>query len=258
MRWKPKTWPEGLRASVPLALPVAAVGMTFGLLAGPLLGAVPSIVMSTLVWSGTAQFAALSVLTSGGGTALAAGAGLLANTRFLPMGFAIAPSMTGGPLQRFLRGAVLADASFVIGNRGGGRFDITALIWAAPLQYFPWIAGTVVGVVGASAIGDPTRWGLDVLFPVFYLSLLLPELFPDRLQGHGRRSGPASDGSGRRHGVAAILSNRPIIVAVLGAAITLALTPIAPAGVPVLVAASAALIGLRPPRQSAADPGDEA
>jgi predicted branched-subunit amino acid permease len=258
MRWKPKTWPEGLRASVPLALPVAAVGMTFGLLAGPLLGAVPSIVMSTLVWSGTAQFAALSVLASGGGTALAAGAGLLANTRFLPMGFAIAPSMTGGPLRRFLRGAVLADASFVIGNRGAGRFDISALVWAAPLQYLPWIAGTIVGVVGASAIGDPTRWGLDVLFPVFYLSLLLPELFPDRLQGHGeRRSGPASDRSGH-HGFAAVLSRRPIIVAVLGAAITLALTPIAPAGVPVLVAASAALIGLRPPPQSAADTGDKA
>ena len=257
MRWKPKTWPEGLRASVPLALPVAAVGMTFGLLAGPLLGAVPSIVMSTLVWSGTAQFAALTVLASGGGTALAAGAGLLANTRFLPMGFAIAPSMTCEPLRRFLRGAVLADASFVIGNRGEGRFDISALVWAAPLQYFPWIAGTVVGVVGASAIGDPARWGLDVLFPVFYLSLLLPELFPDRFQGHGRRSGRASDRSGR-HGFAAILSHRPIIVAVLGAAITLALTPIAPAGVPILVAASAALIGLRPPPQSAPDTGDEA
>ena len=52
--------------------------------------------------------------------------------------------------------------------------------------------------------------------------------------------------------------NRPIIVALLGAAITLALTPIAPAGVPILVASSAALIGLRAPRQYGADAGDEA
>ena len=139
--------------------------------------------MSAVVWSGTAQFAALSILTSGGGTALAASTGLLANTRFLPMGFAIAPSMKGGPLRRLLTGALLADASFVIGHRGGGRFDIRAIAWAAPLQYLPWIGGTVVGVVGANAIGDPTRWGLDVLFPVFYLSLLLPDLFPERFRG---------------------------------------------------------------------------
>ena len=239
MRWTPKAWPEGLRASLPLALPIAAVGMSFGLLAAPVLGAIPSILMSAVVWSGTAQFAALTILTSGGGTALAAGAGLLANTRFLPMGFAIAPSMRDGTLRRLLKGAVLADASFVIGNRGGGRFDITAIAWAAPVQYVTWVGGTVAGVAGARAIGDPGRWGLDVLFPIFYLSLLLPELFPVHVQGAGRRARRQADRQ----------NARPIIVALLAAAITLALTPVAPPGVPVLVAAAAALIGLRPPHQ---------
>src|SRR5215211_63451 len=232
MRWTPRFWPEGLRASMPLALPVVAVGVSFGLLAAPLLGAIPSVLMSAVVWSGTAQFAALTILTSGGGTALAAGAGLLANTRFVPMGFAIAPSMSGGKLRLLLRGALLADASFVIGHRGGGQFDISAIAWAAPVQYVGWVVGTIAGVAGATAIGDPSRWGLDVLFPVFYLSLLLPELFPERLQGN--RSVPSAP-----------QDFRPIIVAILAAAITLALAPIAPPGVPVLVAAAAALIGLR-------------
>jgi predicted branched-subunit amino acid permease len=243
---------------MPLALPIAAVGMSFGLLAGPLLGAMPSILMSAVVWSGTAQFAALSILTSGGGTALAASAGLLANTRFLPMGFAIAPSMTGGPLRRLLRGALLADASFVIGHRGGGRFDISALAWAAPMQYVTWVGGTVVGVAGATAIGDPARWGLDVLFPVFYLSLLLPDLFPEHIQaGRARRQG---DRANRGRGHASSRNLRPIIVAVLAAVITLVLTPIAPPGVPVLVAAAAALIGIRPPPQpvTRAGAGDDA
>lgn len=239
MKWTPKAWPEGLRASMPLALPIAAVGMSFGLLAGPVLGAIPSIVMSAVVWSGTAQFAALTILTSGGGTALAAGAGLLANTRFLPMGFAIAPSVRGGPLRRLLKGAVLADASFVIGHRGGGHFDISAIAWATPVQYVTWVGGTVAVVAGATAIGDPGRWGLDVLFPIFYLSLLLPELFPVHIQAGGRRARRQAD---RRN-------LRPIIVALLAAAITLALTPVSPPGVPVVVAAAAALIGLRAPRE---------
>jgi predicted branched-subunit amino acid permease len=258
VRWTPKAWPEGLRASVPIALPVAAVGISFGLLAAPLLGALPSVVMSAVVWSGTAQFGALSILSSGGGTALAAGTGLLANTRFLPMGFAIAPSMKGGTLRRLLTGALLADASFVIGHRGGGRFDISAIAWAAPLQYLPWIGGTVVGVVGASAIGDPARWGLDVLFPVFYLSLLLPDLFPERFQGGARQTRRGTHGLSGHDSRPQNL--RPIIVAVFAAAITLALTPVAPPGVPVLVAAAAALIGLRAPRQpgTQASAGDEA
>ena len=250
-------WPEGLRASLPLALPIAAVGMSFGLLAGPLLGPIPSILMSAVVWSGTAQFAALSILASGGGTALAAGAGLLANTRFLPMGFALAPSMSGGPLQRLLKGALLADASFVIGHRGGGRFDISAVAWAAPVQYVTWVGGTIVGVAGATAIGDPARWGLDVLFPVFYLSLLIPDLFPEHTEAGGRRARRRADQAPSGRGSATSRNLRAIIVAVLAAAITLALTPIAPPGVPVLVAAAAALIGLRAPRTPVVEAGGD-
>jgi predicted branched-subunit amino acid permease len=254
MWWTPKAWPEGLRTSLPLALPIAAVGMSFGLLAAPLLGAVSSIAMSAVVWSGTAQFAALSILISGGAMTLAASAGLLANTRFLPMGFAIAPSMRGGPLRRLLTGALLADASFVIGHRGGGQFDIRALAWAAPVQYVAWLGGTIAGVAGAGAIGDPSRWGLDVLFPVFYLSLLLPELFPERIQGVERRPPRQADRVKSSRGRWASRNRRPITVAVLAAVIALVLTPIAPAGVPVLVAATAALIGLRAPEQSATRP----
>jgi predicted branched-subunit amino acid permease len=159
--------------------------------------------------------------------------------RFLPMGFAIAPSMTSGPLRRLFAGALITDASFIIGHREGGRFDVNAVVWAAPAQFLGWVGGTVVGAMGATSIGETTRWGIDVLFPVFYLSLLLPELFPGRKLPRNLR---------------------PIIVAVLAGAITLVLTPIAPPGVPVLAAAAAALIGLRAPRHRVAelDTGDHA
>ena len=236
-RWNPAHWPAGLRASIPVTLPTAAVGASFGVLATPLLGAGPTVVMSLLVWSGTAQFAALSTVGAGGAAGLAASTALLANTRFLPMGFAIAPSMRGGWLRRLLTGALLADASFVIGNRGAGRFDITAIAWAAPVQYLSWSLGTLLGVAGSGVIDDPAVWGLDVLFPVFYLSVLLPELFPGQ--------GSAGIGRGRRRVTGAAV--KPVLAAGLGALIALALTPIAPPGVPVLAAAAAALTGLRSP-----------
>jgi predicted branched-subunit amino acid permease len=155
------------------------------------------------------------------------------------MGFAIAPSMTGGPLRRLLAGALLTDAAFIIGHREGGRFDVNAIVWAAPAQFLGWVGGTAIGVLGATSIGETTRWGIDVLFPVFYLSLLLPELFPGRKLPRNLR---------------------PITVAILAGAITLILTPVTPPGVPVLAAAAAALLGLRAPRHSVVEPdtGDHA
>ena len=84
-------------------------------------------------------------------------------------------------------------------------------------QASAWIAGTVLGVLGAGALGDPARLGLDAVFPAFYLSLLVEE-------ARGRRAVAAAAG---------------------GAAITVALTPVAPAGLPVIAASLAALIGLR-------------
>ena len=201
-------------------IPTAAVAISFGLLAAPALGVPATVAMSIVVWSGTAQFAALSVLSGGGGTVLAAATGLLANARFVPMGFAIAPSVHGDARRRLTTGALLADASFAIGAREQGRFDVDALRWAAPAQWTAWLSGTVLGALGAAFIGDPNRFGLDVLFPIFYLSLLLPAI-RDRQ------------------------SQRQRTVAVLAAVITLALTPLAPVGVPVLLAATAALLGLR-------------
>jgi predicted branched-subunit amino acid permease len=208
---------RGLRASLPLVVPTLAVGVTFGLLAGPLLGPLGAVLMSAIVWSGTAQFAALSVLAAGGGAVLAGASGLLANLRFLPMGFAIAPSVHGGPGRRAGIGVTLVDASFALAHRGGGRFDVPALVGAAPLQYAAWVAGTAAGAVGADLLGDPRRWGLDVLFPAFYLSLLVPDLRDDR---------------------------RTRLVAAVAAVLALGLTPIAPPGVPLLAAGAAALIGL--------------
>ena len=207
----------GLRAGATLVLPTAAIGGTFGLLAEPVIGAAAAVVMSALVWSGTAQFASLSVLAPGGSVGLASTAGLLANTRFVAMGFAIAPSLHTVAWKRAATGALMADASFAVAHRSGADFDIPALRWAFPLQYAGWLAGTVAGVLGAGAV-DPAAIGLDVMFPVFYLSLLLPEL----------------------------AGARTVAATVLAAGVALALVPLTPAGVPVVAAAATALLGLLP------------
>ncbi len=170
--------------------------------------------MSAVVFSGSAQFGAASILGAGGGTLAALVAAVLLNSRFLPMGVAVAPGLRGSAMRRAVEGQATVDASFVLASRGGGRFDRETLIGASLAQYQAWVGGTVVGALIGDALGDVTRLGLDALVPAFFLALLLEEV-------------------GDRHSR---------IVAVIGAGLALVLVPFAPVGVPVLAASVAALV----------------
>jgi 4-azaleucine resistance transporter AzlC len=207
----------GLRAGLPLVLPTFAIGLSFGVLAQPVMGSVAPIVMSVIVFSGAAQFAALTVLAAGGGVVAAIAAGLLMNARWLPMGLALGPSLARGRLARFAQSLALVDASFVLSSRGDGSYDRGLLVGATLAQASAWVGGTIAGVVGGGAIGHPQAYGLDAMFVAFYLALLV---------GEAR-------------------TRRAIAAAALGAAVALALLPLAPVGVPVVAASAAALLGLR-------------
>jgi 4-azaleucine resistance transporter AzlC len=213
--WIPARYAEGARAGLPLATAALLLGISFGVIAEPVMGAVAAIAMSAIVLAGASQFAAVSVLADGGSALAAIVAGVLLNARFIPMGVAIAPSLRARPLVRMLVGQSLVDASWALANRGSGRFDVDVMVGATLVQYPAWIVGTGIGVVASGGIGDPGRFGLDAVFPAFFFFLLAAEL----------RS---------PHGAG---------VALLGAAIAIALTPITPPGVPVLAACAAALLG---------------
>jgi predicted branched-subunit amino acid permease len=198
-------------------VPLFVLALSFGVLARPVMGAVAPIVMSSIVFAGAAQFSALSVLTAGGTAGASIAAGLLMNARFLPMGFAAGTSFKGRTVARAIQGQAVVDASWAIASRGDGTFDRGLLIGATIPQAAAWTSGTVVGVLAGSTITSPGRFGLDAVFPAFYLALLLPEL----------------------------RSSRARAAAAIGGAIALALSPVAPAGIPVIAASAASIIGLR-------------
>jgi 4-azaleucine resistance transporter AzlC len=213
----PAAYRDGIRAGIPLAVPTALTAVAFGVLAAPVLGHAATIVMSLVVYAGSAQFTALSVLTGGGGAVTAVLSGLLMNGRFLPMGIALAPWLRGGRLKRAAQGQAVVDASWAIASQGAGRFDPRLLIGATIPQFVGWNLGTAAGVLAGDALPAAEDLGLDAIFPAFFLVLLVEEL----------RSG--------RHRAAAAL----------GALLALAFLPWAPTGAPILAAGLAALIGLR-------------
>jgi predicted branched-subunit amino acid permease len=180
---------------------------------------VAPIVFSVIAFSGSAQFAVVAVLGAGGGALAAIVAAVLLNSRFLPMGVAIAPFLKGGPLRRALEGQAVIDASWALASRGGGRFDREFMMGATAPQVVAWIGGTVVGVLASDVVGDVERLGLDAIFPAFFVALLAEEL-----RGDGGRA---------------------IGAALIAAVLSVALVPLVPPGVPVIAACAGALLGLK-------------
>jgi 4-azaleucine resistance transporter AzlC len=206
-----------VRAGVPFAIAGGLLAVSFGVVAQQAgLSRTATILMSVIVFAGSAQFTAMAILGAGGTVGAAVVAGALINSRFLPMGVALGPSLPGGPLRRAAQGQAIVDASWAIASRGDGTFDRWLLFGSSAVQYLGWVAGTVIGAFGGTLLGDPARLGLDAVYPAFFLALLIHEVRDGRARG----------------------------VAALGAVIALALVPFTPPGVPVLVASLAALVGL--------------
>ncbi len=204
----------GTRVGAGLAAAGFVLAVTFGATArdqgwSPL----EAIVASVLIFSGSAQFA---LLAAGGAALPAVAAALLINGRFLPMGLAVGPSLSGGRIHRALQVHAVVDGSWVAAHLGGGRFDRWRMFGATVVQWPAWVAGTAVGVLTAPSPHLVETLGLDVVFPAFFLALLLGEV-------RGRR---------------------PLTAAGLGAAVAAGLLWWVPAGIALVGATAGALIGL--------------
>ena len=218
----PTRFRDGFRAGAPYA--AASFLLSFSFAAVATASGVPAlaaVVMSAVVYAGSAQFASIAVLAAGGGVGAAVAAAALMNSRFLAMGVAFGPSLPGGPLARAVQGQAVVDSSWALAARGDGTFDRTWLFGHSAAQYVCWVTGTTIGVLlstrGAGV--DVRALGLDAVFPTFFLALLLGEL-RDRSR---------------------------VGLALAGGGLALALVPLTPPGVPVLAASVVALVGLRRP-----------
>ena len=208
----------GARSVAPLAPAVAAFGLTFGVLAREAgFGPVSTVVFSATTFAGSAQFATTSVLSAGGTIAAAIVAAVLLNTRYVPIGISVAPALAGPAWKRLLRAQLVVDESWAIGHLGEGRYDASRILGAGLVLYPTWVLSTGAGAVAGDVLGDPTTLGLDAAFPALFLGLLAGQV-------RGRRA---------------------TVAALLGAAIAIALVPFVPAGMPIVAAAAACLLGLR-------------
>jgi branched chain amino acid efflux pump len=208
----------GSRAIAPLLPAVLAFSVSFGVLARASgMGTIAPVVMSATTFAGSAQFAAASILGDAGTVAAAIVAAVLLNARYAPMSVAVGSGFRGPLWRRFFASQLIVDESWALSAREDGRFDVPFLLGVGLTLYPMWVAGTALGVLAGDLIGDPERLGLDAAFPALFLALL---------------AGQIETGAAR-------------VAALLGGAIAAVLVPIAPAGVPIIAAVAACLIGAR-------------
>jgi 4-azaleucine resistance transporter AzlC len=208
---------DGVRAALPLAPSPILFGLSFGVLSDATgFGGAAAIVMSATTFSGAAQFASVSVRDDGGTIVAAILAAVFLNARYVAISMTVASIVPGGRLRRLVESQAIVDESWAISGRSG-HFEWPILVGAGLFFYVLWVASTALGTVLGGVLENPNELGLDAAFAALFLALAVPYL-------RARKARQA---------------------AALAAGIVLVLIPFAPAGVPIIAAAAACLLGLR-------------
>jgi 4-azaleucine resistance transporter AzlC len=208
---------DGARAAIPLAPSPILFGLSYGVLADATgIGAAAAIVMSATTFAGAAQFASASVLDAGGTVVAAVLAAVFLNARYVAISVTVASIFPGRKLRRLVESQAIVDESWALSGRRGG-FEWPILVGSGLVFYVLWVGSTAAGTAIGGVLDDPNALGLDAAFAALFLALAVPYL-------RERRARQA---------------------AALAAVITLVLTPFAPAGVPIIAASAACLLGIR-------------
>ena len=165
---------------MPLWLGAAPFGMIYAVsaLAAGLSGAQTQ-AMSLLVFAGASQFTAAGLFASGIAPLTIIATTLIVNARHLLLAASLAPHVRALPWwSRLLLGLQLTDESYATGIRrfatGGGS---PAYQFGANISlYVVWQLSTLAGIIVGSRIPNPAAYGLDLIFPLTFIAMLVPLL----------------------------------------------------------------------------------
>jgi predicted branched-subunit amino acid permease len=219
---------QPIRDGVGLGLAVGVSGIAFGAAAvSSGLSVWQACALSLLAFTGASQFALAGVIASGGSLLAGTAGAILLGSRNSLYGLRLADVLHPRGARRLVTALGVIDETTAVSlaqpDPAAARTGFTATFCTL---YVTWNVATLAGAVGAGRIGSPQSFGLDVVGPAAFLALIWPRLLSGRVER---------------------------LVALAGVAIALGTTPLLPVGVPVILAATAALGGAlasraQPPR----------
>ncbi|MEU5879644.1 AzlC family ABC transporter permease [Spirillospora sp. NPDC047279] len=213
--------PAAVRDGLGVGIAVGVSGLAFGAAAVTAgLSVAQACVLSLLTFTGASQFALAGVIGGGGGLVAGTLGAVLLGGRNALYGLRLAGLLGVRGWRRLLTAHVVIDETTAVATAQPDRAAArTGFYVTAVSLYLTWNLTTLAGAAGAARVGDPDTFGLDALGPAVFLALLWPRLAGGRTE---------------------------IKVALAAAVIAIAATPLLPPGVPVMLAAVAALLGSLP------------
>lgn len=166
----------GFRAMVPLWIGVIPFGAAYAVTARAAgLGLLDTQLMSLLVFAGGSQFAAVGLVAAGAGPWTLVSTTFLINLRHLLYGVVVAATTDLRGARRLLAAHLLTDEAFGV-HVAHGRGRPAFLIGAGLSLFTVWNVATLVAALLARSLPDPQAIGLDIVFPLAFLALLVPLL----------------------------------------------------------------------------------
>jgi 4-azaleucine resistance transporter AzlC len=170
----------GALAALPLWLGAAPFGIIYAASAiGAGLSPAQTIAMSLLVFAGASQFTAVGMVAAGAAPAAIVLTTLIVNARHLLLAASLLPYLRRLAMwRRILLAAQLTDETYALAVRRflDGTGSPAFMAGANLSLYLAWQASTVIGVLLGRAIPDPAAYGLDLVFPLTFVGLLVPLL----------------------------------------------------------------------------------
>lgn len=171
----------GAKAAMPIVLGYVSIGVAYGVLG--VAAGVPGwavVAMSVLVFAGSAQLVAVSLLGQGAEPGALVAAALLLNLRHILYASALAPLLEPMNRRRLAWVAYeLTDETFVVAtqaSRARGTLSFAFELGLNGTSQLSWVLGSALGVVAGSLIGDPERLGLDYALVAMFIGLLALQL----------------------------------------------------------------------------------
>lgn len=210
---------------------VGSYGVGFGALAvANGLTVLQAVALSTLVFTGASQFALVGVIGAGGAPASGVAAALALGTRNAFYGLRLRSILHVTGWRRAAAAQLTIDESTAVALAQREPALSRLGFWTTGLAVYTfWNLATLVGAFAVEQIADPKVIGLDAAVGAAFLALIWPQL---------------TTSAARRVMAGAVV-------------LTLVLTPLLPPGLPVLAAASVALVVAWPePRPARDDRGE--
>jgi 4-azaleucine resistance transporter AzlC len=172
------TW-RGVRAGIAAAGAMAANSAVYGIIFGALAAQAGfdlavAAAMSAIVYAGGAQVASLQIWANPIPLLAVWATTFAVNARYILQSASLRPWLQGSaPARTYASLFTLSDAGWALALRRwrSEPADGGFLFGTGVAQYLPWVGGTAAGHILGNRIGAPETYGLDFIFPAFFVAM---------------------------------------------------------------------------------------